>query len=225
MRLSIVVPVLDESSTLEQLLEHLEGLAGVHEVIVVDGGSKDGTPELALGRARLLASAPGRGQQMNAGAAEAAGDVLLFLHADTRLPPQASGAIQQALEDPTVVGGMFSKVAFTEHPLLTVSDQLVEWVQWWRPMLLGDRAIFVRRQSFERVGGYRRLEIMEDPDLGDRLAKVGRLTVLEARVTTSARRFLKAGVTRTLWLMFCLCALYQLGLPTGWLARYYRANR
>ncbi|MCA9794736.1 MAG: TIGR04283 family arsenosugar biosynthesis glycosyltransferase [Candidatus Eremiobacteraeota bacterium] len=225
MRLSIVVPVLQERSTLGQLLDHLGGLTGVHEVIVVDGGSSDGTRELAEGRARLVESTRGRARQMNAGAAVAEGDVLLFLHADTRLPAEAAAAIEAALVEPEVVGGMFSKVVFTEHPLLTISDRLVDWVQRRRPMLLGDRAIFVRRESFRAIGGYRPLEIMEDPDLGDRLAQVGRLSILEARVSTSARRFLKEGVPRTLWLMFWLCVFYQLGLPTAWLAGYYRATR
>ncbi len=225
LKVSVIIPTLDELHTIESCLSHLEELEGVWEVIVADGGSSDGTDTAASQRARLVRSPRGRAVQMNQGAAHAGGDILLFLHADTRLPQTAIEAIQAALEEPRVVGGMFGKVPFHEHPLLTLSDYFVDWVQSRCVALLGDRAVFVRKDAFEAIGGYRPLEIMEDPDLGHRLQKLGRLTILKERVTTSARRFLQAGVVKTLHLMFWLCLLYQLGVPTEWLARFYRKVR
>jgi rSAM/selenodomain-associated transferase 2 len=222
-RLAIVVPALDEARNLEDLLPHLAEVCPGARVVVVDGGSRDGTSEVA-GRfpsVAWLSSARGRARQMNAGARTAAGEVLLFVHADTRLPAEAPGAIFEALADPVVVGGRFD-VRF-DNPGRVL--RMIAWLMNLRSRVTGiatgDQAYFVRRSAFEALGGYRDIPLMEDVDLSRRLRRVGRLACLSLTVTTSARKWEREGVARTVLLMWALRFLYFCGVDPERLHAWY----
>jgi rSAM/selenodomain-associated transferase 2 len=222
-RLSIVVPALNEAANLARLLPDLARDCPGAEIVVVDGGSDDGTPEVVarhLG-VRLLASARGRARQMNRGARAAGGDTLLFLHADTRLPAGATGAMEDALGDPGVVGGRFD-VRFDNARALF---RVVAWFMNARSRLsaicTGDQAIFVRRGDFEAIGGYPDVPLMEDIELSRRLKRRGRLAALRPRVTTSARKWEREGPLRTIGLMWALRFLYFCGVSPHRLHRWY----
>ncbi len=219
--ISIVIPVLNERERLGPLLDALEALEGEREVIVTDGGSGDGTPGLAAGRARVVASPPGRARQMNAGAARAQGGILLFLHCDTRLPPGALGQIEGAMRDPGVAGGGF-------WHRFDRDDRFSHFISWsanTRTRLLGvffgDQAIFARREAFERLGGYADLPLFEDWELSRRLRRAGRMVLLPAPAVTSARRIETWGKWRCFKLWWGLSVLYALGVPAERLARFY----
>jgi rSAM/selenodomain-associated transferase 2 len=225
--LSIVIPALDEATNLARLLPDLLAREPGAEVIVVDGGSGDDTRAVVARTpsVRWLAGPRGRARQMNAGARAAAGDVLLFLHADTTLPSGAGGAILAALRDPAVVGGRFDVRLDSRHPLLGV----VGWMMSRRSRLTGiatgDQAIFVRRGVFEALGGYADIPLMEDVDFTRRLKRRGRVAALRQRVTTSARKWEREGVLRTIVLMWTLRLLYALGVSPARLHRWYYGRR
>jgi rSAM/selenodomain-associated transferase 2 len=193
-RISIVIPVLNEEGQISAQLEALKGLAGVHEVIVVDDGSQDRTRDLVLADAscRLIVGERGRGQQMNAGARASTGDVLLFLHADVRLPPDAASVITEAFTNPRVVAG-----AFRTH---TVADGRPRWTALWLRIAdlrsrytgipYGDQALFVRRDAFDHAGGFPSQPLFEDIELSRRLRTLGRIQTVRASVRVSGRRFL-----------------------------------
>jgi rSAM/selenodomain-associated transferase 2 len=223
MRLTIVIPALDEAENLAALLPELaRGCPGA-ELIVVDGGSRDGTVEVVARPpgARLLTSARGRARQMNHGARAAGGDTLLFLHADTRLPAGAPAAIERALAEPGVVGGRFDVSFDTPRRVLRV----VAWFMNARSRLsgicTGDQAIFVRRAAFEAVGGYPDIPLMEDIELSRRLKRRGRLRALRLRVTTSARKWEREGPLRTIGLMWALRFLHFCGVAPARLHHWY----
>lgn len=223
MRLSIVVPALDEAANLARLLPDLRRVWPDTEIIVADGGSRDGTTDVVRGQAgvRLVEGARGRARQMNAGARQAGGDVLLFLHADTRLPDGAPGAIATALADPAVVGGRFDVRFDSRRRVLG----MVAWFMNARSratgICTGDQAIFVRRAAFEAVGGYPDIPLMEDIELCRRLKARGRLAALRARVTTSARKWEREGPLRTIGFMWALRLLYFCGVAPARLHRWY----
>jgi len=221
-KLSIIVPALNEAAGIERALGPLQPLrARRHEVIVVDGGSDDATRRLALPLAdRVLRAPRGRALQMNAGAACAQGEGLVFLHADTQLPEAADRAVAAALgESPW---GRFDVRIVGRSPLLGV----VAWAMNLRSRLTGiatgDQAIFVRRTVFESLGGYAAIPLMEDVELSRRLRAIGRPACLEARVATSARRWEARGVLRTIALMWRLRLAYWLGADPARLAERYR---
>ncbi|HIC88233.1 MAG TPA: glycosyltransferase [Anaerolineae bacterium] len=222
---SIIVPVLNEVEIIEPFLAHLTSLAGEHEIIVVDGGSEDGTAELAARWAQVIRSPRGRARQMNLGARQARGDILFFVHADSRLPRDVALAIEGALRDPRVVGGCLSLAI--DHPapiyrLIAVFSNLR--VKLFGQML-GDQGIFARREVFQRLGGFPEMEIMEDWEFSARLRSVGRVVQLPLKITTSARRWQKCGVWRTIWLMQKIKVLYALGYPPTELRRLYEDVR
>lgn len=223
MRLSVVVPALDEAANLARLLPDLRRAWPDIEIIVVDGGSRDGTPDVVRGQAgvRLLEGARGRARQMNAGARQAGGDVLLFLHADTRLPDGAPGAIAAALADPAVVGGRFDVRFDSRRRVLGVVAWFMNARSRATSICTGDQAIFVRRAAFEAVGGYPDIALMEDIELCRRLKARGRLAALRARVTTSARKWEREGPLRTIGLMWTLRLLYFCGVAPARLHRWY----
>ena len=222
--LSIIVPVLDEAAGIEATLRALAPLRarGV-ELIAVDGGSRDATPALAAPWVdRLLTSAPGRARQMNAGAAVARGDVLLFLHADTRLPADADALIRRAL-DSGARWGRFDVRIDSRHPLLPLVATLMNARSRWSGIATGDQAIFVRRPDFERLGGYPEQPLMEDVELSARLrAACGRPACLREPVLTSGRRWDARGLWRTIWLMWRLRWRYWRGESPAVLAEAYR---
>lgn len=218
MKLSIVIPVLNEAAGIRAALEALAPLRGRgHEVIVVDGASADATPGLAAPLCdRLVPSLRGRGAQMNAGARAASGNVLLFLHADTRLPPQADETVFQALQDH--LWGRFDVGIDGRHRLLGI----VAWAMNLRSRLTGiatgDQAIFVRREAFP---GFAEIALMEDIAFSREMKRRGPPACLRERVRTSGRRWEAHGVLRTIVLMWRLRLLYFLGVPPDRLARRY----
>jgi rSAM/selenodomain-associated transferase 2 len=224
MRLSIVVPALDEAAGIGAALEVLAPLrAAGHEVVVIDGGSDDGTLDLAAPRADRVAAAPrGRASQMNAGARLATGDVLLFLHADTRLPPRAERQVLEGLAGSGRAWGRFDVRIDGRHPLLRVVAGLMNARSRWTGIATGDQAIFVRRDAFAAVGGFPPLPLMEDVALSAALKRVSPPLCLRSRVTTSGRRWEARGVVRTVVLMWWLRLRYFLGASPERLAETYR---
>ena len=226
MQLSVIIPVLNEAQNIAHALTRLVPLRarGVH-VIVVDGGSSDDTRMLAAPLADLvLASPPGRAAQMNAGAAVAHGDALLFLHADTTLPPNADALISAALRDRH--WGRFDVAVAGAHPLLPMIAAAMNLRSRSTGIATGDQAIFMRRATFDRTGGYAEIPLMEDIDISKRLKHISRPACLRARVTTSGRRWEQRGVWRTIFLMWRLRLAFFLGADPHALALAYgyRAN-
>lgn len=220
--LSIVLPVLDEAATIAAQLAALQPLRaeGV-ELVVVDGGSGDGTPELARPCAdQVIASAQGRAVQMNAGARASRGAWLLFLHADTRLPPDAGRLIARAVAG-GARWGRFDVRIDGAHPLLRLVERLMNWRSRLTGIATGDQAIFVRREDFEALGGYREQPLMEDIALSTALKRLAPPACLRARVVTSGRRWEKHGVLRTILLMWRLRAAYRFGADPQALAIRY----
>ena len=221
--LSIVIPALDEAANLARVLPGLVAREPAAEVLVMDGGSADDSRAVVTRTpsVRWLPAPRGRARQMNAGARAARGDVLLFLHADTVLPDGAGAAILAALTDPEVAGGRFDVRLDSRRPLLA----LVGWLMNRRSRLTGictgDQGIFVRRTVFEALGGYPDIPLMEDVELTRRLKRHGRLVALPLRVVTSARKWEREGVVRTIVLMWGLRLLYALGVSPARLHRCY----
>jgi rSAM/selenodomain-associated transferase 2 len=223
MRLSIIIPALNEAQNLARVLPELTAREAGAEVIVVDGGSDDDSAQLVarVPDVRWTTAPRGRARQMNAGALVARGDVLLFLHADTSLPAGAGAAILAALADPDVVGGRFDVRLDSRRHLLA----LVAWMMNCRSRLTGistgDQAIFVRRAAFDALGGYADIPLMEDVELTRRLKRRGHLAALRLRVSTSARKWEREGVVRTIALMWALRLAYTLGVSPVRLHRWY----
>jgi rSAM/selenodomain-associated transferase 2 len=221
-RLSIIVPVLNEAAGIVAALTPLQAWrrAG-HEVIVVDGGSVDATPALAAPLAdRVVGAARGRARQMNAGAAIAAGGaVLLFLHADTRLPDNAPIAIASALRGQ--VWGRFDVVIEGRPFPLRVVAALMNLRSRITGIATGDQAIFVTRAAFDAAGGYPDQPLMEDIELSKCLKRLGPPACLRERVVTSGRRWERHGVWRTILLMWWLRFDYWRGVPAARLAARY----
>jgi rSAM/selenodomain-associated transferase 2 len=222
-KLSIIMPVLDEGEGIAATLDALGDLRALGvEVIVVDGGSRDATIQRARLRTDRVLSAPrGRGLQMNAGAAKAMGDVLLFLHADTRLPRHADLVVLTGLERSGRAWGRFD-VKIEGRSLLLL---LVGWLMNLRSRLTGiatgDQAIFVQRDTFQAIGGFAEIPLMEDVALCKRLKRVSRPLCLCERVVTSGRRWEKNGVLNTMILMWRLRLAYFFGADPKELARQY----
>lgn len=223
MRLSIILPVLNEAGTLPATLDALQPLrARGHEVIVVDGGSDDGTPARAMALADRVLTAPrGRARQMNAGAAVARGEVLLFLHADTRLPEDADAAVAAALDAAGREWGRFDvRLSGAAWPL-----RIIEWLMNRRScltgMATGDQAVFVTRAAFAATGGFPDIPLMEDLALSRRLKRRSRPLCLRGPVITSSRRWEERGILRTVLLMWSLRLLWFLGVSPRRLVRLY----
>ncbi len=196
---------------------------GLHQVIVADGGSRDDTAAIARDRGvRVVTTAPGRGGQLNAGAAVADGEVLLFLHADTVLPQGALTAIQTALSDPAVVGGGFALSIDSDDRFLRMVARTATWRSRRYGMFYGDQAIFVRRDALTAVGGFQAIPIMEDVALVRALRKRGRLALIEMPVITSARRWQRENPLYATLRNWVLIGLYSMGVSPHTLVRWYR---
>jgi rSAM/selenodomain-associated transferase 2 len=221
--ISVVIPTLNEAAALPAALASLAGCGA--EVIVVDGGSVDGTPCLARGfGATVLGGVRGRGAQLRLGAGRATGDVVLFLHADTRLGPGALDAIRASLAAPKVVGGNFRLVFDGEDGFSRWLTGFYAWLRR-RGLFYGDSAIFVRRAALEAVGGVRPIALMEDFDLVRRLARAGLMACVDTPpALTSSRRFRGRSPWRIVAGWLAIHALYVAGVDPERLARLYRSE-
>jgi len=228
LRVSVVMPVLDEESSIARQMESILAVPGIHEVIVVDGGSRDRTLDLvrATPGVTVLIAPKGRARQMNAGAKAASGDVLLFLHADVRLPLDAMRWIAEALSDPEVIAGAFRTWTVSEGrgtwlaPLLHLADFRSRYTS----LPYGDQALFVRAEVFRQLGGFPEQPLMEDLELSRRLHRFGAVRIVPASVRVSGRRFLSKPVYYTL-LVNIFPLLYRLGVPPRVLATFYGNTR
>ncbi|MBE0627617.1 MAG: TIGR04283 family arsenosugar biosynthesis glycosyltransferase [Burkholderiales bacterium] len=222
-QLSIIIPTLDEAARIVATLESLgEMRRRGHELIVADGGSSDATAALALGLAdRVLGSEPGRAAQMNAGARAATGDVLLFVHADTRLPEDADRAVLLGLAAQGRAWGRFDVQIAGSHPLLRLVESMMNLRSRLTHICTGDQCIFVRREVFAAIGGYPRQELMEDIAISARLRRISAPLSLRERCLTSARRWESEGVLRTIVRMWWLRLQYAFGAAPSRLAQAY----
>ena len=219
--ISIIIPVLNEASTIAQVISSARNAENV-EIIVADGGSSDGTVEIATSLAdRVISTTPGRATQMNAGAAASTGDILLFLHADTHLPHGYDTSARQALANQSIVGGAFELKI--DAPLLSL--RLVETGVNCRAHFLqmpyGDQAIFLKTVTFNQMGGFPHLPVMEDFEFVRRLKKQGRIEIVPQAVLTSARRWVQVGVFRTTLINQIIIIAYFLGVSPDRLAFWY----
>ncbi|MDD5332265.1 MAG: TIGR04283 family arsenosugar biosynthesis glycosyltransferase [Rhodoferax sp.] len=224
MTLSIIVPVLNEAAALPALLAHLLPLLRQGcEVLIVDGGSEDGSANLAqCAGFKLLRSPRGRARQMNCGAAQASGEVLLFLHADTHLPEGAIALVTQALANGQHCWGRFDVRITGRHLMLRVVSRMMNVRSRLSGIATGDQAIFVRRAAFEAVGSFPDQALMEDVELSKRLCQLSRPACIDRCVSTSGRRWEAHGVWATIWLMWRLRWAYWRGVPVAQLAKAYR---
>lgn len=225
-RLSIILPTLNEAAIIEAQLTRLAPLReGGAEVLVVDGGSRDDTPVRAAAlAARVIESPPGRARQMNAGARKARGRALLFLHADTVLPPGAEAMIAAALAEGRDWGRFDVRLA-GRHPLLPVIAFAMNRRSRWTGIATGDQGLFMTRDAFAAAGGFPDQPLMEDIEMSRRLKRISRPACLRARVTTSGRRWEQGGAFRTMLLMWRLRWRYWRGVSPDDLARAYRHVR
>jgi rSAM/selenodomain-associated transferase 2 len=220
MKISVVIPTLNEAQNIDPSIQSVRNQQGEFEIIVADGGSSDDTVEIARRNALVLSTGRGRGLQMNAGAHQATGDLLIFLHADSLLHPDALVALRQTFVDPTIVGGTFT-LKFDSDGFWLGLYSLFTRFKFRYFHYYGDQGIFVRRWVFDKLGGFKEIPLMEDVDFLRRLRKVGRVTLVDLPVTTSARRFQERGPLRQELLNVLLVCLYILKVKPETLARWY----
>lgn len=221
--ISIILPVLNEAAVIEATLNQLQDVPAV-EVIIVDGGSQDDTVAIAqsFGAKVLTTAAVGRAYQMNAGVCVASGDILLFLHADTRLPAEFDRLVRQALQTPGTVAGAFELKIDANLRGLRLLEKLVNWRSRFLSLPYGDQAIFLKATTFQDLGGFPNLPIMEDFELIRRLKHQGRIAIISTPVLTSGRRWQKLGVLKTTLINQLIIASYLLGISPTKLRGWYR---
>ncbi|MBW4423358.1 MAG: TIGR04283 family arsenosugar biosynthesis glycosyltransferase [Nostoc desertorum CM1-VF14] len=220
-RISIIIPTLNEAENIKEAIITTQLNINI-EVIIVDGGSKDDTIEIAQSLSvKVISSSPGRAVQMNAGAVAATGDILLFLHADTRLPTGFDEMVRTVLQQPGTVAGAFK---------LRIDASLLSlrWVEWgvnlrshFYQMPYGDQAIFLTKAVFQQIGSFPELPIMEDFELIRRLKRIGRIVIIPTPVVTSARRWLQKGVFKTTLLNQIVIIAYLLGVSPERICSWY----
>ena len=222
MKVSIIIPTLNEARCIEENLRQVQALRREgHEVILVDGGSADETVAVARPLVdQLISGAPGRARQMNLGAHLAKGQLLWFLHADTRAPADAARQMIAAVQG-AEGWGRFDVRLSGERLLLRVVEQMMNWRSRLTGIATGDQGIFVSRELFERIGGFADLPLMEDVDLSRRLKRQRWPICLRDRLITSSRRWEHKGPLRTIGLMWYLRLAYFLGVPPARIATYY----
>lgn len=221
-KISIIIPTRNEAENIKAAIAGTQPSRNI-ELIVVDGDSQDHTVSIAqsLG-VKVILSAPGRAAQMNAGAEAARGDILLFLHADTRLPSQFDDMIRAALQAPGIVAGAFALRIDASLWTLRWVEKGVYWRSRFCQMPYGDQAIFLTKEVFQKVGYFPELPIMEDLEIMRRLKAIGKITIIPVPVITSARRWLKKGVFHTTLLNQIVIIGYFLGVSPQRLRSWYR---
>jgi rSAM/selenodomain-associated transferase 2 len=228
-KISIIIPVLNEAATIQETLIRLQEASEV-EVIVVDGGSRDETVAIAKCVGKVLAkslpinvisTAAGRARQMNAGAAAATGDILLFLHADTHLPIGFDILVRQALQNPGTIAGAFELRINAQLLGLRLIEKMVNMRSRFLSMPYGDQGIFLKATLFHEIGGFPEIPIMEDFEFMLRLRHQGRITLVPAPVLTSGRRWQKLGVVKTTLINQLIIVCYFLGVSPEQLIRWY----
>ena len=235
MTITVIIPTLNEASTIAATIRHTATL-GFDEIVVVDAGSSDQTRAIAdsfvscahrvaLNPVRLLIAPRGRACQLNAAAKTVCNDVLLFLHADTRLPDNARQLIESAVADPAIVGGRFDVQFDRASSWSRIIAMFMNLRSRFTRISTGDQAMFVRRQIFERLGGFSDIPIMEDIEFSMRLKRMGPTVALHERVVTSFRRWEQQGPLRTIFLMWALRFLYWIGVSPHHLQRFYASVR
>jgi rSAM/selenodomain-associated transferase 2 len=246
MRLSVIVPMLNEERAIGATLDALRRGAPQAEIVVVDGGSTDRSAEIAesygvefaraasdacptatggAGAIVVLRAARGRARQMNVGARAAGGEALVFVHADTLVPVTFHSDVAAALSDPRIIGGRFD-LALDEPSLAgRLLGRLISLRSRVMRTATGDQAIFVRREVFEGLGGFAEIELCEDIDFARRLKRTGRVACLRSRVITSARRWRRNGLIRTVLKMWIIKSLFLAGVSPAWLRRHYADTR
>ena len=227
MRISVIIPVLNEADVMGESLSQFQHAQDV-DVMVVDGGSVDETCSIvkASGFGQWIEGAlPGRATQMNFGASHARGEIFLFLHADTFLPDKGLDLIRNTLQDPAVVGGCF-RLGFSENywPFRSIA-YFSNLRSKYLGITYGDQGIFVRRSVFEAVGGYARLKLFEDSEFCKAVSQQGSFVMLPESVCSSTRRWRKCGIVRTVFWMWMLRVLFLCSVSDETLCRWYRAVR
>jgi rSAM/selenodomain-associated transferase 2 len=226
MRVSVIIPALNEAQNIEKTIAAARRSYSSDEVeiIVVDGGSTDGTPDMVPSDVSVVQSPRGRAVQMNRGAAASSGDPLVFCHADSQIPPGWREAVLEALARPGVSGGTFQTLILPAKGILHIRNHILFPANW--RIMFGDQVQFMSRATFEQVGGFPEIPLMEDVEMSRTLHKAGKLVRIPLRVTTSSRRFLERGAIRqSLTNGLNMFRYLYLGATAEDIARVYRSNR
>ncbi|HYA14281.1 MAG TPA: TIGR04283 family arsenosugar biosynthesis glycosyltransferase [Syntrophales bacterium] len=223
---SFIIPVWNEESVILRTIEHilsLQSAAGA-EIIVVDGDPAGKTMEIARrASVKTVISERGRGSQMNHGAALAAGNILIFLHADTRLPPYALGLIDTVMRDESCTAGAFDLAIDSERPVFRLIEKAASLRSRLTRVPYGDQAVFMRKDVFNELGGFRNIPIMEDVEIMRRIKRRGgKICIIDKAVRTSSRRWDREGIVYTTLRNWLLITLYLLGVKPEKLVKFYR---
>ncbi|WP_432663054.1 TIGR04283 family arsenosugar biosynthesis glycosyltransferase [Wukongibacter baidiensis] len=223
--ISIIVPVLNEEKGIENLLMDLSSLKGEKEIIVVDGGSTDGTVDKASRFAKVIHSEKGRSRQMNFGAKEALGDILWFVHSDSKIHKDSLVSINNAIGKGYVGGGFSLEFYDYRTSFMNFVANTSNLRARFLGLIFGDQGIFIKKDVFHGLGGYLDIELMEDWELSKKLHRTGKVKIVKTPIGTSARRFQSGGQLKTLLLMHKIKLLYMLGVSSSKLKEIYREAR
>ena len=222
--ISVIIPILNEATILAKTLSRLQPELANHELIIVDGGSTDGSVDIAKKYGRVVISERGRAKQLNAGASASTGDILIFLHADVWLEAGAFAAVEAALSSGYVGGGFLQKI---DGPsiLYRIIERTADMRGKYLKVFYGDSGIFVSRSNFERIGGFTEVPIMEEMGFSKKLRRLGKTKMVKPRIHISARRWEANGIIRTTVKNWFITLLYFLGFSSERLAKLYRNIR